>query len=359
MKNTYPTYYKHFSCIADNCPDTCCAGWAVVADSESLKKYQNITGDFGQKIKSVLSVDEDGDTVFTPVNNRCPFLLENGLCEMYTELGHEALCRTCRQYPRHITYFGARSETGISLSCPEAARIIMQSRNPITFETENILDFPQPTDIDAELYFTLLEARKKAIDILQCRKFSIEKRICAFLEFSAKINPFIRRFDCVSIKKALKEDYFAKEIPPYSKRRENGSVKKYFSDFKALEALDPSWKNSLSVAENSDPSVYTVKVRENEWEYEHLMIYFVFRYFMTAVFDGDLLTKAKFAAVSFIIIRKLHSAVNADKETRTKIIQRYSKEVEHSASNMDFLNYTMKKSRFYSVQNLINIIQEK
>ena len=89
------------------------------------------------------------------------------------------------------------------------------------------------------------------------------------------------------------------------------------------------------------------------------MIYFVFRYFMTAVFDGDLLTKAKFAAVSFIIIRKLHSAVNADKETRTKIIQRYSKEVEHSASNMDFLNYTMKKSRFYSVQNLINIIQEK
>ena len=39
--------------------------------------------------------------------------------------------------------------------------------------------------------------------------------------------------------------------------------------------------------------------------------------------------KSKLAAVSFIVIRKLQAAANADKETRAKIIQRYSKEVEH------------------------------
>ena len=359
MKNTFPAYYKQFSCIADRCPDTCCAGWAVVADEESLEKYQIIEGFFGDKIRSIISVDEDGDTFFTPVNNRCPFLLENGLCEMYVELGHENLCRTCRQYPRHITYFGARSETGISLSCPEAARIILHSSEPITFETENTLDFPQPTDIDAELYFTLLEARKKAIDILQSREFSIESRICAFLGFAQKISPFVKHFECDKIRNAITDDYFIKEKSPFSKKRERSSLKKIFSDFRELEMLDKSWKNALSAAEKADISEYADAVRSHEWEYEHLTVYFIFRYFMTAVFDGDLLTKAKLTAVSFIVIRKLQASVNADKETRTKIIQRYSKEVEHSASNMDFLDKTMKKSRCYGIENLINIIMEK
>lgn len=355
MKNTYPSYYKNFICIADRCPDTCCAGWAVVADGESLEKYGKTDGDFGDKIRSVISVDGDGDTVFTPINNRCPFLLDSGLCEMYIELGHESLCRTCRQYPRHITYFGARSETGISLSCPEASRLILQGDEPITFEEENTLDFPQPTDIDPELYFTLLEARKKAIDILQRREFSICRRVCAFLEFSREISPHIRHYECGEIRTAIKKDYFSTEKPAYSQRRANGSVKKYFSDFRSLEMLDPSFSDRLSEAESVDISAFS----GNETEFEHLMVYFVFRYFMTAVFDIDLLTKSKFAAVSFIIIRKLCTAENADKEKHIRIMQRFSKEVEHSASNMDYLNTTMKKSRFYSVENLINIIGEK
>lgn len=355
MKNTFPSYYKKFSCIADKCPDTCCAGWAVVADAESLEKYSKTSGEFGEKIRSVIAVDEEGDSVFTPINNRCPFLLDSGLCEMYIELGHESLCLTCRQYPRHITYFGARSETGLSLSCPEAARIIMQSDNPITFETENTLDFPQPTDIDPELYFTLLDARKKAIDILQCREFSIRRRICAFLEFSKDIAPSVRHYEYDKIRAVINKNYFETQKTVHSQRRANGAIKKYFSDFRSLESLDLLWANRLSDAESIDiPGFF-----ENETESEHLMLYFVFRYFMTAVFDRDLLTKSKFAAVAFIVIQKLCAAQNADKEKRVQIMQRFSKEVEHSASNMDFLNNTMKRSRFYSVDNLINIIQEK
>lgn len=355
MKNTYPSYYKIFSCIADKCPDTCCAGWAVVADSESLEKYSKINDEFGKKIRSIIAIDEDGDSIFAPINNRCPFLLDSGLCEMYIELGHESLCRTCRQYPRHITYFGARSETGLSLSCPEAARLIMQSESPITFETENTLDFPQPTGIDPELYFTLLDARKKAIDILQCREFSIRQRICAFLEFSRDIAHGVRHYEYDEIRAAIEKDYSEIQENAYSQRRANGAIKKYFSDFGSLEMLDSSFADRLSEAENVDVAAFSV----SDIEYEHLMVYFVFRYFMAAVFDRDLLTKSKFAAVSFIVIQKLCATQNADKGKRIQIMQRFSKEVEHSASNMDYLNNEMKKSRFYSVDNLINIIQEK
>ena len=32
MLYTYPHYYKKFQCIASDCEDTCCAGWAITID---------------------------------------------------------------------------------------------------------------------------------------------------------------------------------------------------------------------------------------------------------------------------------------------------------------------------------------
>ena len=42
MQITRPDYYKEFTCIADVCPDTCCAGWQIVIDEKSLKKYRRV-----------------------------------------------------------------------------------------------------------------------------------------------------------------------------------------------------------------------------------------------------------------------------------------------------------------------------
>ena len=37
MLYTYPHYYKKFRCIASECEDTCCAGWAITIDPKSLE----------------------------------------------------------------------------------------------------------------------------------------------------------------------------------------------------------------------------------------------------------------------------------------------------------------------------------
>ncbi len=355
MQNTFPRYYKEFSCIADECPDTCCAGWEIVVDDASLEKYSNLSGRYAEKIRSLITVDEDGDSIFIPCANRCPFLLENGLCEMYIELGHDSLCRTCRQFPRHITYFGARTETGISLSCPEAARIIMKSPEPISFSTEEVHADIIPTAIDPTLYFTLIETRKTAINILQNRKFTIEKRIAAFLELSSEIQLLIRRNNLSQTKEICQKDYLNSVYKIGSHSDKSRTLSKYFDNFKSLEMLDDSWKSKLGKAEKSEPA----NPVGYEWEYEHLMIYFVFRYLMTAAFDGDLLSKAKFAAVSYIIISRLQAENPDDKSARITAMQKYSKEVEHSQPNMDKLVSSIRKSRFYSIDNLINILSEE
>lgn len=354
IKNTIPTYYKNFSCIADRCPDTCCAGWEIVVDSKSLDKYNALNGTYGDKIRSLITVDGDGDSIFISQNGRCPFLLDSGLCEMYKEIGHENLCRTCRMFPRFINAFGARTETGISLSCPEAARLIFEKSDPVTFETEEADGEIIPSDFDAELYFTLLDARKKAIDILQKRNFSVEHRICAFLEYSQALQQLIKD-DCLEEAYALDAKSFLANKHTFSQTKAKRALNKFFSDFGSLEFLNSDFADMLLKAQNVDIQSFSAP----DWEYEHLMIYFVFRYLITAAYDGDVLTKAKFAAVSFIMIKRLHAGLDAhSKEQRTDISQKYSKEAEHSADNMDFIFRSIKKSRYYGIHNLINILWE-
>jgi len=67
MQYSVPDYYKEFSCLADKCEDTCCAGWQIVVDKKSLKKYKEETGDYRKKLKK--AVDFRNET-FRQDNNK-------------------------------------------------------------------------------------------------------------------------------------------------------------------------------------------------------------------------------------------------------------------------------------------------
>ena len=99
MQITRPDYYKEFTCIADVCPDTCCAGWQIVIDEKSLRKYRRVKGPFRGRLHNDIDWKEQ---VFRQYHRRCAFLNEDNLCDIYSEIGKEMLCDTCRKYPRHI-----------------------------------------------------------------------------------------------------------------------------------------------------------------------------------------------------------------------------------------------------------------
>ena len=128
MEFTFPNYYKEFSCIAGFCPDTCCAGWQIVIDNKTLKKYQHFKGPFHNRLHNDIDWKEH---VFRQYNRRCAFLNEENLCDIYTEAGPKMLCDTCRNYPRHIEEFEGLREISLSLSCPEAARILLSQKEKV------------------------------------------------------------------------------------------------------------------------------------------------------------------------------------------------------------------------------------
>ena len=130
MLYTFPDYYKEFQCTADRCEDTCCAGWAIVIDDGALKRYRRTGGSLGARLRREIRWKEK---VFRRREERCAFLDEENLCDIYKELGQKGLCRTCRLYPRHIEEFENVREVSLSVSCPEVAGILLRHREPVRF----------------------------------------------------------------------------------------------------------------------------------------------------------------------------------------------------------------------------------
>ncbi|XZH20851.1 flagellin lysine-N-methylase [Clostridium perfringens] len=132
MKVRVPNYFNEFKCIASECEDTCCAGWEIVIDDETHKRYEKVEGEFGEILRSKI-VKSDGENIFLLNNGNCSFLNEKKMCEIYINLGEDHLCYTCQQFPRYTEEFLDLKEVGLSLSCPEAARIILRRAENTTF----------------------------------------------------------------------------------------------------------------------------------------------------------------------------------------------------------------------------------
>lgn len=114
MREIYPSHYAAFHCIAGACPDSCCKEWEIVVDTASAERYRSVSGTLGERLRQAMITDADGDIVFQEHNSRCPFWNAQQLCDIHGELGEDALCETCRLFPRITQDYGDFIEYDIS-----------------------------------------------------------------------------------------------------------------------------------------------------------------------------------------------------------------------------------------------------
>ena len=314
MKLVTPSFYKNFECIAGACPDSCCQGWEVDADKESLAYYKTLSGSLRERIDSVLDKDEFGNTIFRLAEKkRCPFLNSENLCDMHIAIGGEHTPYTCRTFPRFINDFGGTREMGISFSCPVASDIMWNLADDFEFDTEINSLPPSLNDIDAELYFKLLTCRKKAYSIMQNKEIDIKERLLNLLDLASDIQ---------------------REIDDYS---ENSSDTEFFDIFHNPEVINLEWVEKVKM-HNSMPVFPNDKICEN------IAMYFLFRYFLTAVYDLDVLSKVKMAVIGVLI----PAYFGNDAWT----IHLWSKETEHSDVNMECYKFELKNNANLTVEAL-------
>ncbi len=120
---------------------------------------------------------------------------------------------------------------------------------------------------------------------------------------------------------------------------------------KRLEPIDEKWPLRLDrIQELLDHPDTVCQAEQNmrketvdrEYEYEHLAVYFVYRYFMKCRIDGDLYSRGCLAVFCMLLIQMLDVAKyfetgELSKEDRVQNAKDCSKEIEYSEDNLALL----------------------
>lgn len=397
MRLRVPSHYKEFRCIADRCQDSCCIGWEIDIDEDTFSYYKSVEGDFGGRLRSHM-VTEDVNSFTLEKNGWCPFLNSQKLCDICIELGEEALSEVCTEFPRFTMEYEDVREKVLSLSCEEVGRLIFCTDKKIAWEEHELSedfceevweDADEESELgeedaddkwfDAEAWEDeesavsakkLEEVRERAVAILQDRSKPVFTRAAEYLSYCERMQRELyggymqdggsEATESVSNQDVSDScsDCVENACSKITESASDEAAKIAYADFLArmeryeqLEVLDETWskvKEELNVTFTEEnystyQQEFLVAMQSREYEYEHLLVYFTFRYFMRAYYDDNILTKAQFAVASVLMIRDMdvmryvQNGKGFSLADRIDTARIYSKEVEHSEENMELL----------------------
>jgi len=198
-----PEYFRHFRCLADACPNTCCEGWRVGIDKNTYGKYQQSSDPVLQPaFQHLITINpartsDDHYATFATSGGRCSFLSE-GLCSIQKRLGETYLGAACASFPRVTNLVQGVLERSLDFSCPEAARLALLDPAPLRF---SLLDTDPAEHHDAVAQPShgrifnsafsaahVAEVRRFVQSILQNRKYSVAKRLILLGHVCDKLN---------------------------------------------------------------------------------------------------------------------------------------------------------------------------
>lgn len=455
MKVRVPNYFNEFKCIASECEDTCCAGWEIVIDDETHKRYEKVEGEFGDILRSKI-VKSDGENIFLLNNGNCSFLNEKKMCEIYINLGEDHLCYTCQQFPRYTEEFLDLKEVGLSLSCPEAARIILRRAENTTFnlseedkcesktqkevkddlslsceninpsnctlgecsnskdnenrksfnlsESENrqclhlknsediesnnseVDSFTEEEDyldegIDEEVLSEFLECRNIVFNIIERNDLDLGTKAALALEFVKEVQNKIDLGDMDEIPELMEEyrdenfiNTLIKELESFKgkeslKHKNLCEYLKVYKSIKHINSNDPlGLENALKFFEGNEEfylrkhKEFNEYYKENLYKFKNIFVYFVFRYFMKAIFDYDVSAKIKLALISTLMIKELavvrfiENNNEFTEEDMVEVSRIYSKDIEHSDENIENLQEIFETEEIFEVDEILPML---
>ncbi len=326
----YPKYYEQFSCIASACPDSCCKEWSVDVDAQSAAFYRSLSGSLGDRLRQVLRDTDDG-TVMTIENGRCPMWRQDGLCQIQKELGHDALCKVCREFPRLRHDYGDFVELGLELSCPEAARLILSDPD-FSWETKVTPDLGE-VEYDQEAMAILRRTRKAFCVFLSTTSLSVPQILSILLLYAYDVQ---EELDGGIAANLAPEQYLA-DIAKFPLIDDVESLPTFFM---ALEILTPGWKTRLQTPVGAPVWVEAHKA---------LLRYFIDRYWLQAVSDFDIVCRVKFAVSACILIGCLGGNL-------IETAQLFSKEIENDPDNVEAILDGACSARVLTDLNLLSLL---
>ena len=308
MKILRPSFYDDFKCLAGACPDSCCQEWDVQVDEEAARRYLALPGQLGDTLREKLKQDEEGSFFLEITDRRCPMWRADGLCEIQTQLGEEGLCKVCHEFPRLRHDYGDFVELGLELSCPEAARLILNAPPQLPIMTEG--PGGDEPEYDREAMDVLLRTRAMALEILSDHPMPDALALLLLYGYRAQ--------EELDGGEAAEWDADA-ELALARQAAQPGTGELLRDFYLGLDILTPRWKKRLQTFQPLPD--WTEQLRA-------MARYGVERYWLQAVSDYDLVCRVKMIIAGCLLVHQLGGNV-------VETAQLYSKEIENSAENVD------------------------
>lgn len=400
MKVLKPFYYDDFKCIGGECIDNCCANnWRIDVDKKTYKKYKRLKGQWGKKINSnIKRVRSNFNYLqFKEINLKngaCALLSEEKLCTIHSILGEDYLCNTCRMYPREINKYGEIYERNLYISCPEVARYIVKMKEKFYFNMEDEIlsdldkEYITNNKQDEKLHNLLWESRILAMEIIQFKEIELWKRIVFLKLMVDKVEKRIDKNDYdnyedllnllreqitnINVINSLDKipielDIKLKFIQSVLQARNNQGVsnlkyKVLIDDYNELFSKTSSSENIVEIINKYQDEFNTyLKIHENILE--NLLIYLIYKYFMTALNTKDLNKAINKVIINYAIIKVLllarYNKNNKElkEEDFVEVFYVFAREVEHNSVFLNELYKNIKEAGYDNISYITILVR--
>ena len=140
LRHLQPDFYGRFRCRASACRHSCCKGWEIDIDENTLKLYRGLRGEWKEKMDAAVVCDDSGAHFRLTEDERCPFLRKDGLCELICAFGEDALCDICALHPRFYEVVDSYELAGLGLSCEAVCDLLLAEEGELTLRCEETGD---------------------------------------------------------------------------------------------------------------------------------------------------------------------------------------------------------------------------
>jgi len=305
MRLIAPDYYEQFRCIAGACRHSCCIGWEIDIDEDTLDYYMSLEGEMGDRLREHINSEDDPAHFILGDQERCPFLNKDNLCDLIIAHGEGVLCQICDDHPRFYNEYENATEVGLGLCCEAAARLILTRTAPVSLVT---LSDDGGNEAPNQQELQLMVERGMLFLTLQRREWSIEKRLEEILKLSDI------------------------SLPAHSYGR-------WAAFYQSLEQLDSDWTKRLEQLKSTP-----LTLPGSEWDvaFEQLTHYFLYRHIAGRLGKEEICLRAAFGVLSVLMIRALCGVIQSTTGTLTmddvvELARMYSSEIEYSDKNVDAL----------------------
>lgn len=359
MRHRQPGYNHRFRCIGGSCPDTCCRDWEIEVDREALRDYQAAPAGLRERIAGALTTGEDGTVCFRLVEDgRCALLSPEGLCLIQRDWGEAHLCGHCAAYPRFTEEYGCLAETALALSCPEAARLLMEAE-PFALEQWDDGGGEPPFDgVDGALLAALEATRARALALMGEGESPLWHRLARLLELAARCQARLERGQYGPL---------ARCRPGRGTGRGSGGFQalgvRLLETLGRLEPLRPQWPALLGQTAARLSALGEQAVRwaraglERDWQdwdrhLTNLACYLIFRHWPKAVNDGLLYGRAALAGAGCLAVYQLMLGEwleqgKVDRAGEQTFWTAFGREVEHLEDNLAALIQALSHRRIW------------